>query len=271
MRSSFTGQNGIAPPNTPGPDDDFRYFFPQQTPTDTDAIDWSDVAIIASGVLYAALGTPAGAGNAPPPPGSFENGVFRTPGPHVGSAGLVRRRSGSPTNEVETVTLSGNLMAPGTFQLTFRGASTTLLPVTANAFQVQGALDGLTTIGGFLPGSVNVTEANNVFTITFGGSLGNTNQPLIMAVGQQGTMATSAIVTNGGGVDTRSANEFPASPDTGVIKIALIRSLPPWLIWPILPIRSMRRLQISQATCCTSRQARHPEQRRRPAVGCLAT
>jgi hypothetical protein len=97
-------------------------------------------------------------------------------------------------NEVQTLTVDAT---GGTFNLSFNGASlVTPLNAGATDTQVQTALNSLSTIGG-VGGSVAVTRQGNQYTIIFGGNLGHSNQPLIVADGSQLTFtpATAAATT----------------------------------------------------------------------------
>ncbi len=92
--------------------------------------------------------------------------------------------------EIQTVTVSGS---SGTFTLTFNGQTTSSLPFSATAAQVQNALNALSSIGG----SVAVTASGSVYTVTFGGSLGRTDVPQMTGSGAGG--ASVAVVTNADG------------------------------------------------------------------------
>jgi hypothetical protein len=82
-----------------------------------------------------------------------------------------------PADEHQTLTVSATA---GTYTLSFGGETTSPLSFDATAGQVQGALDGLTSIGG-AGGSVTVTggpgddSGSSPYSITFGGSLAETD------------------------------------------------------------------------------------------------
>jgi autotransporter-associated beta strand protein len=80
--------NQTAPPDTPGPDDDYRIVFPQLDAT------WSDLGLDANGVLFAALGTATG---------SSDNAVFRNENPQSNTpiwyVGPGDKTPGSPDGE----------------------------------------------------------------------------------------------------------------------------------------------------------------------------
>ncbi len=101
---------------------------------------------------------------------------------------------GSPTNEVQTISLTG--ASTGTFTVTFNGQTTAPLAFTSSAVQVMNALNALSSIGG-VGGSVTVTLLANTYTVTFGGSLAGQSQPLMVATGATGTVANVARVTAG--------------------------------------------------------------------------
>ncbi len=91
----------------------------------------------------------------------------------------------------------------GTFTLTFKGATTTSLAYNASATDVQNALNSLSTIGGLKdpgPGSVTVSLSGNVYTVTFGGSLANTDVDQMLGNGSGGAYALVATTTPGGAV-----------------------------------------------------------------------
>jgi hypothetical protein len=97
-------------------------------------------------------------------------------------------------NEMQTVTITG---AAGSFSLTFNGQTTSALAFNATAAQVQTALAALSTIGG-VGGSVTVVQSANVYTVTFGGSLANTDVAQMTASAAGGATASVATSNNGG-------------------------------------------------------------------------
>jgi autotransporter-associated beta strand protein len=76
----------------------------------------------------------------------------------------------------------------GTFTISFKGQTTSALPLSASPGQVEAALNALSTIsaGG---GSVSVTKHGSVFRVQFNGILETTNQPLMTATGTGGATA----------------------------------------------------------------------------------
>jgi hypothetical protein len=116
----------------------------------------------------------------------------------------VIRLTGSPTNEVQTLTITGTPTG-GTFRLSFRSVTTGTIAFSATAAAVQAALEALSTIGtgnvvctgGPLPGTAVV--------ITFQGQLAGQNQPLIAVntpsfTGGTTPAATVAETTPGSGL-----------------------------------------------------------------------
>jgi autotransporter-associated beta strand protein len=222
-RQSVPGQLGF-PPNTPGPNDDFRISFGQTN------VAWTDLSLVyvddtvppppigglSIPVLYAALGT--------------GGGVFRTDNPNLAPASFVPTtwyvgNQGAPANEVQQILVSP-WQNGGTYQLRFNGSALTPglpgLPANTDsnvglggiATTIQALLNGLPTIGG-VGGSVTVTldptsDANNLrFDVVFGGAMANTQEPLIQAVSTNPPQVTVTETQKGAGTDTRSGNEFP--------------------------------------------------------------
>lgn len=103
---------------------------------------------------------------------------------------------GTGTNEVQTVTVDAT---GGTFTLSFGGQTTTAIAEAAASSAVQTALQALSTIGS---GNVAVTgSAGGPFTVTFQGSLANTNVALLTGSNASLTggasTVTIAVVTAG--------------------------------------------------------------------------
>jgi autotransporter-associated beta strand protein len=91
----------------------------------------------------------------------------------------------------------------GTFTLTFNGQTTTALDITSPtlAADMQAALNALSSIGGLAsPASVTVSQGSgatsNIFTVVFGGSLAQANNPLFTAT----KSANVAVVITGANV-----------------------------------------------------------------------
>ena len=97
---------------------------------------------------------------------------------------------------VQTVTVTGNLTAAGSYTLSF-GAQTATIAANATAAQMQANLDALTTIGA---GGVEVAQYGNVYLVTFvGSSIEYTTLPLVAGVSATytGTYAVVAGVQQG--------------------------------------------------------------------------
>jgi len=109
----------------------------------------------------------------------------------------------SAISEVQDVALHGTT---GTFTVTFNGQTTSSLAIGATAGTMQTALNALSSIGG-VSGSVSVTKFNNVFRVTFGGSLANQNLAQMTAVGASGATPTVITLVNGN-TDQRGLTRF---------------------------------------------------------------
>jgi hypothetical protein len=116
--------------------------------------------------------------------------------------GDILRLTGSPVNEVQTLTVTGTPTG-GTFRLSFRGVQTAAIAFSATAAAIQAALEALSTVGvgnvvcagGPLPGSP--------VTITFQGTLAGQNQPMIAVASQAftgGTTPAAAVAETTPGV-----------------------------------------------------------------------
>lgn len=112
--------------------------------------------------------------------------------------GSVPTPSGTSSNEVQTVTITG---APtgGTFVLDIGGQPTTDLAYNASTAAVQAALQALSTVGA---GNVTVTgTAGSSYVLTFGGTLAAANVPQAVAVANftGGTSPAISVATTTGG------------------------------------------------------------------------
>jgi hypothetical protein len=93
-------------------------------------------------------------------------------------AAITSLTTGTPTNEVQTVTITGTPTG-GTFTLTFNGRTTTAIAYNAASSAVQTALQALSSIGA---GNATVTgSAGGPYTVTFTGGLAATNVPPMTA------------------------------------------------------------------------------------------
>jgi hypothetical protein len=125
--------------------------------------------------------------------------VSQAPPANIGD---ILRLTGSPVNEVQTLTVTGTPTG-GTFRLSFRGVQTAAIVFSATAAAIQAALEALSTVGvgnvvcagGPLPGSP--------VTITFQGTLAGQNQPMIAVASQAftgGTTPAAAVAETTPGV-----------------------------------------------------------------------
>lgn len=93
------------------------------------------------------------------------------------------------TNEVQTLTITGTPTG-GTYRLSFRGQVTASLAYNAANSAIQSALEALSTIGA---GNVTVT-GTGPFTVTFVGTLGDQNVPMLVLHTNALTGGTSPTV-----------------------------------------------------------------------------
>lgn len=118
------------------------------------------------------------------------------------SIGDVIRLTGSETNEVQTLTITGT-PAGGTFRVNFKGVSSGTIAYNAIASVVQSTLELMSTVG-----SGNVLCAGGPLpgtpvTITFQSNLAGADQPLMTVVGAAftgGTTPAAVITTTTPGV-----------------------------------------------------------------------
>ncbi len=212
-RQFSTGQL-MAPPNTPGPDDDFTLSFAQS------ANSWSDLSLAyvnKAPVLYAAQGYA---------PGSPSNAVFRTPTPDPTTSGPTTPpvwfvgTQGAPASETQEITLTEP--TPGTITFYFPGPqpkgpktiSFSDASVPYDPTKIVSAIQGLTSITG-VKGTLTVSNIDTttpgtvIFDVTFGGTMANTAEPLITAVTTGGTTFANVVKVQANNPDGRTAGEFP--------------------------------------------------------------
>ena len=118
--------------------------------------------------------------------------------------GDVIKLSGSPTNEVQTLSITGTPTG-GTFRLSFKSVTTATIAFNATSAAVQAALEAISTIG---TGNVAATGGPLPATpvvLTFQGLLAGTNLPLI-------TVNTPAFT----GGTTPVASVAETTPGTGI-------------------------------------------------------
>ena len=115
---------------------------------------------------------------------------------------LTVRNGNATQSEIQTVEVVANA---GFFGLTFSGFATTAIPVNASAIAVQNALNLLPSIGG-VGGSVAVSRTGSTndftYTVTFGGTLGISNQPQLGSAVVGGTLVTAVTSLDGQGGTT---------------------------------------------------------------------
>ena len=113
----------INPPNTPGPDDDYRAYFPQAQVTWTDvALIYTDISNTNNGsqspVLYAALGTASGTNSATFIRTDTNNGVYWTENPtSTSTIWYVGDPGGSPFSDPATAPTSVDARSSGEFPI----------------------------------------------------------------------------------------------------------------------------------------------------------
>lgn len=112
------------------------------------------------------------------------------------ATGITTLTSGTPTNEVQTVTITGTPTG-GTFTLTFNSQTTAAITYNAAASAVQTALIALSNIAS---GDVTVTGGpgpGTPYVVTFGGNYIYTDVPVMTAAGSftGGTSPAIAVTT----------------------------------------------------------------------------
>lgn len=128
-----------------------------------------------------------------------DGSVFLAPYTALAIASLT---SGTPANEVQTVTINGTPTG-GTWTLTYNAQTTTAIAYNAPAAAVQSALEGLVNIGA---GNVSVAGAvSGPYTVTFVGTLASTDVAQMTSAssftGGTSPSVTVATTTPGAGVD----------------------------------------------------------------------
>jgi hypothetical protein len=101
------------------------------------------------------------------------------------------------TDEVQTITEGGSGLT--SFTLTYSGQTTASIDDQATAAEVQAALEALSNIA---PGDVTVTgNPGGVYTVTFGGTLADTNVAQMTATPTGGTGTVTIATTTAGGAE----------------------------------------------------------------------
>lgn len=102
------------------------------------------------------------------------------------------------TDEVQTLTVGGSGLT--SFTITYSGQTTSSLAAAATAAQVQAALEALSNIA---PGDVTVTgNAGGPWTLTFGGTLADTNVAAVTTTPTGGTGVVTVATPTSGGTET---------------------------------------------------------------------
>jgi hypothetical protein len=103
----------------------------------------------------------------------------------------------SVTDEVQTITEGGSGLT--SFTLTWNGQTTASIDDQATAAEVQAALEALSNIA---PGDVTVTgNPGGVYTVTFGGTLADTNVAQMTATPTGGTGTVTIATATAGGAE----------------------------------------------------------------------
>jgi hypothetical protein len=102
------------------------------------------------------------------------------------------------TDEVQTLTVGGSGLT--SFTITYSGQTTSSLVAAATADQVKLALEALSNIA---PGDVTVTgSAGGPWTLTFGGTLADTNVVAVTTTPTGGTGVVTVATPTTGGTET---------------------------------------------------------------------
>lgn len=101
------------------------------------------------------------------------------------------------TDEVQTLTVGGSGLT--SFTITYSGQTTASIDDQATAADVQAALEALSNIA---PGDVTVTgNAGGPWTVTFGGTLADTNVAAMTTTPTGGTGTVTVATTTAGGTE----------------------------------------------------------------------
>lgn len=114
----------------------------------------------------------------------------------------------SVTDEVQTLTEGGSGLT--SFTITYSGQTTASIDDDATAAEVQAALEALSNIA---PGDVTVTGgplATGPFTVTFGGTLADTNVAQMTTTPTGGTGTVTVATTTAGGAEGSGGLETAA-------------------------------------------------------------
>lgn len=125
-------------------------------------------------------------------------GFTRTARPTFGGDGIGQKIDATVvigTNEVQTITIDAT---GGDFTVTYAGQTTAATAYNASAATLQTNLEALSNLA---PGDVTVTKVGSVFTLTFGGTLADTN--------------VAAVTTNAGGLTGGASTATVATTQAG--------------------------------------------------------
>lgn len=114
----------------------------------------------------------------------------------------------SVTDEVQTLTEGGSGLT--SYTITYAGQTTASIDDDATAAEVQAALEALSNIA---PGDVTVTGgplASGPFTVTFGGTLADTNVAAMTTTPTGGTGTVTVATTTAGGTEGSGGLETAA-------------------------------------------------------------
>jgi hypothetical protein len=121
----------------------------------------------------------------------------------------------SVTDEVQTLTVGGSGLT--SFTITWNGQTTASLDDQATAAEVQTALENLSNIA---PGDVTVTgSAGGPWTVTFGGTLADTNVAAMTTTPTGGTGTVVVATTTAGGTEGTGGLETCAGLLFGYVKV----------------------------------------------------
>jgi len=104
-----------------------------------------------------------------------DSAIIVPKGARFTTAGITTVRTVTATQNSTQYTLDMTVPTAGTFTVTHNANTTSALAYDLTAAALQTALEGLASVGA---GNVTVTEATDVYTITFAGTLANTAQTI---------------------------------------------------------------------------------------------
>ena len=121
----------------------------------------------------------------------------------------------SVTDEVQTITEGGSGLT--SYTLTYSGQTTASIDDQATAAEVQAALEALSNIA---PGDVTVTgSAGGPYTVTFGGTLADTNVAAMTSTPTGGTGTVTIATATAGGTEGTGGLEVCAGLLLAAVKV----------------------------------------------------